>query len=124
MRSPGDLSEELARELAELHARLREREIDEPAVLGILETLLSLLAEPGARNPKTRIHVGHTVLLRICADPAVEHNLGQMTPELAELIQDIGVFLDDVSAAPEVAVNFSSTPELLLQRVRTLRGRV
>lgn len=41
--------------------------------------------------------------------------------ELSDILGDIGGILHDTFHAPEVAENFDSAPELLLERIRAFR---
>ena len=94
------------------------------AVLNSLDNLLAWLVQPENNTNKNcraiDLFVTTEIWDKVCRSPK-----GGAVTELPEsvcsLIFDVGGQLHDTHTAPEVAVNFESTPEQLLMRTRKLK---
>ena len=62
--------------------------------------------------------------LFFCLDDHWAGDWDHLSPDLADILADIGGALHDTVKDPAIAENFGSTPELLLERLQALDGRL
>jgi hypothetical protein len=100
--------DELAREASD-HGPLIQR----------LHALLTYLASPEGR---TNANCWTADLFFCLGDDWGEVSWDHVPDELGDILADLGGALHDTVQAPDVAENFDSTPELLLQRLGRIAG--
>jgi hypothetical protein len=109
--------ESVSAELRPLLQRVYERIVKQPSDLhkikGALENLLSYLTTPSGR---TSANCVATDLFFCLEDWGVDWE--RFPENLTDIIGDMGGALHDTVSRPEIASNFESTPEQLLERVR------
>jgi len=92
------------------------RPINQPAIKRSIEALLLFLTTAQGR---TDANV-QAVSLFVSIDDDWENDWLELPPPLVEIISDIGGALHDSVSASDMAEEFDSTPEQLLQRIQRL----
>jgi len=95
----------------------KQEEPDIAAIKQSLEMLLEFLSSPEGRTHDHCCQTDTFFCLHDDRGVSWEH----LPDELEQILSDIGGALHDTISAPEVARNFSSTPEQLLERVRKMK---
>ena len=83
-----------------------------------VEDLLEYLTTPAGRTNANCVAVDHFFCLR----DGWEGHWEDEPTGLADVLGDMGGALHDTISAPEIAENFDSTPELLLEALRAFKG--
>ena len=109
-----------APELKALVQKVYQLVVDDPTDLSALKDalvrLLQFLASPAGR---TDANCWATDLF-FCVDDHWERRWNHLPESFAEVLDDIGGALHDTIGCLEVAQNFDSTPEQLLERVQVI----
>ena len=110
-------------ELQSLISEVRRRLIEHPANLAslksALENLLDFLTAPSGNTDK---YCEETDLY-FCLHDEDGFNWEHLPEEFQLILDDMGGQLHDPVKHPEIASNFESTPEQLLERVREINVR-
>lgn len=109
---PG-VSPELAPLICEFYIALIATPVQAPTIKVAAERVLTFLASPNGKTDANCTAVDHFLSFD---GPDVS---GLPTP-LSDVIRDMAGQLHDTVSAPEVALNFESTPEQLLVRLRAI----
>ncbi|MDD5541946.1 MAG: hypothetical protein PHX83_02110 [Acidobacteriia bacterium] len=113
-RPPSGVDESLRPLLERLHKRLTFRPVDAPALRSAIIGVLEFLASPSGRTDANC----RAVDLFLTQDEAWD---GDELPEsFVEILADMSGALHDTISASDIAANFESTPEQLLERARRL----
>jgi hypothetical protein len=104
-------------ELVELVIRHQPTEL--PLLVDALELLFAFLASPEGRTDANVRYTGSFLLGGVLDKSRWVH----LPQPFQDILFDAGAQLDDTFRAPEVAANFDSTPEQLLDRTQWLRAR-
>jgi hypothetical protein len=110
------VSQELRPLLARVYNLIHEASVNLPALRDALVALLSFLGEPENR---TSDNCG-AVDLFFAVDDHWSVKWDILPENYQCLLDDIGGTLHDAANAPDIAENFSSTPEQLFDRARKL----
>jgi len=102
--------------LKQFYCALITRPINQPAIKRSIEALLLFLTTAQGR---TDANV-QAVSLFVSIDDDWENDWLELPPPLVEIISDIGGALHDSVSASDMAEEFDSTPEQLLQRIQRL----
>jgi hypothetical protein len=108
--------------LAGLRKALGCRARGSVAVARAVQGILEFLCSPSNDNDENCASAGHFILLDLLEDPEIKAAVSELPDELGLIIEDMGSFLDDVHTAPDIARNFESTPQQLLERLRKLQN--
>jgi hypothetical protein len=115
----GRLTVGLRPRLGEAYEAIIERPYDVPRIVSAVEHLLEYLASSEGRTHANCVAVDHFFCLR----DDWQGDWEDEPEELADVLGDIGGALHDTIKAPEIAENFDSTPELLLEQLRAFKAR-
>jgi hypothetical protein len=111
-------------QLQKLVVAVRDCIIEQPTDIlrlnSTLENLLSFLTAPAER---TKENCGETDLY-FCLHADNGFNWDHLPEDYQLILDDIGGQLHDTIESPEIAKNFESTPEQLLERIRRLKPQV
>lgn len=110
------LSPELSKLIEAVRGCLVERPTDFSRLKSSLCDLLSYLTTPSGRTHENCRDVD----LFFCLHGDNNWNWDHLPEEFRLVLDDIGGQLHDTVEHPEVAINFESTPEQLLDRVRKI----
>jgi hypothetical protein len=112
-------STELQRLVVAVHDAIIEQPTDRGRLYSSIEDLLSFLTTPAGRTDQNCQETDKYFLLH-------EDNgftWGHLPEEYQLILDDIGGQLHDTVMSPNIASNFESTPEQLLDRVRKLKNK-
>lgn len=115
----GPLASQLRPLLGGAYEAIIARPYDVPRITSAIETLLAYLASPQGR---TDAHC-RAVDFFFCLGDGWERDWEDEPEEFADILADMGGALHDTVTHPEIAANFDSTPEQLLERMRNFRQR-
>jgi hypothetical protein len=104
-------------QLVELVIRHQPTEL--PLLVDALELLFAFLASPEGRTDVNVRYTGSFLLGGVLDKSRWAH----LPQPFQDILFDAGAQLDDTFRAPEVAANFDSSPEQLLDRTQWLRAR-
>jgi hypothetical protein len=110
------VSQELRPLLARVYDLIHEASVNLPALRDALVALLSFLCEPESRTSDNC----RAVDLFFAVDDHWTVKWDILPENYQRLLDDIGGALHNAVDAPDIAENFSSTPEQLLDRARQL----
>ena len=113
----GHLTAGLRPKLGDAYEAIVGRPYDVPRIVEAVEHLLEYLASPEGRTHANCVAVDSFFCLRDDWAGDWEDEPGA----LADVLGDMGGALHDTIAAPEIAENFDSTPELLLEQLRVFK---
>jgi hypothetical protein len=102
--------------LLAIYRELERNSVDRGALKAVLENLLLFLASPEGRTNANCWAADLFFCLREGWTVETEH----VPDEFADILADMGGALHDTIHAPEIAANFYSTPEQLLERVQDI----
>jgi hypothetical protein len=105
--------------LGEAYDAIVARPYDVPRIAAAVEALLTYLASSEGRTSSHCIAVDHF----FCLGDGWQADWEDEPEDLADILADMGGALHDTFGAPDVAENFDSTPEQLLERIRAFRRR-
>ena len=105
--------------LGDAYEAIVARPYDVPRIAAVVEELLSYLASKEGRTQPNCVAVDHF----FCWGEGWERDWEDEPAELSDVLADIGGALHDTISAPEIAENFDSTPEQLLERIRAFRAK-
>jgi hypothetical protein len=111
------VSPELAPLLYAVYDELQPRPVNPRRLRSALEGLLEFLATPDGRT-NANCHVADWFFMG--PDASWDHSF--LPRSLEVILDDIAGALHDAVSAPQVAINFASTPEQLLARLRAERA--
>ncbi len=114
----GDVSKALDSLVPRVCEEIQRRPSELRALREGLEALLAFLASPSGRTDANC----QAVDTFFCVPDVHGWNgeWGHLPQAFREILADIGGMLHDTVSAPEIARNFDSTPEQLLDRVRNI----
>jgi hypothetical protein len=113
-RPASDVDQILGPLLERLHQSLILRPVDGPALRTAMIGLLEFLASPRGRTDANCRAVDSFLM----QDQAWDSD--QLPESFVEILADMSGALHDTVSAPDIAANFESTPEQLLERSRRL----
>jgi hypothetical protein len=116
----GRLTVGLRPRLGEAYEAIIARPYDVPRIVNAVEQLLEYLASSEGRTHANCVAVDHF----FCFRDDWQGDWEDEPEQLADVLGDIGGALHDTIKAPEIAENFDSTPELLLEQLRAFKGRL
>jgi hypothetical protein len=119
VRSDGKLGVGLRWRLAGAYEAIITRPYEPSRIAAALEELLAYLASKEGRTHPNCVAVDHF----FCMGDGWERDWEDEPSELTDVLADIGGALHDTIKAPEIAENFDSTPEQLLDRIRAFRAK-
>lgn len=111
-----DVSPELKPLLHRFYEVACARPLNPVALKGVLVGLLEFLATPEGRTNSNCWAVD-----LFCMSDDWERDWGELPQEFIDILTDMAGALHDTVKAPDIARNFDSTPEQLLERARKLR---
>jgi hypothetical protein len=114
---PESLGLGLRPRLGRAYEAIIARPYDPQEITLAVEELLEYLTTPAGRTNANCVAVDHFFCLR----DGWEGDWEDEPAGLADVLGDMGGALHDTLSAPEVAENFDSTPELLLQALRAFK---
>ena len=100
--------------LEQLHRCLTRRPVDLPAARAAIVGVLEFLASPSGRTDANCQAVDFFLM----QDEAWDAD--KLPESFVEILADMSGALHDTVSAPDIAANFDSTPEQLLERARRL----
>jgi len=113
--------ERVSPELAPLlHAAYRSIQGHAPHLADLQSALRDLLKFLSSKNGRTNANCSATDSFFLDIDDQWEGTREQLPEPYRDLLGDIGGCLHDTVSAPEMAENFDSTPEQLLERLERL----
>lgn len=111
---PTDADEVLRPLLRRLHDELQRTPAELPALRAAIIAVLEVLASPPGRTDANRRAVDSFLM----HDEAWDAD--RLPQSYADVLSDMAGALHDSITAPDIAANFESTPEQLLERARRL----
>jgi hypothetical protein len=118
--SDGRLSLGLRPRLGDAYEAIIARPYDVPRIVVTVERLLEYLS-----SSEGRTHVNWVAVDRFfCIRDDWEGDWEDEPEALADILGDMGGALHDTISAPEIAENFDSTPEQLLEQLRAFKSRL
>lgn len=113
--------ERVSPELAPLlYATYRSIQGEIPDLAALQSALRDLLQFLSSKKGRTNANCSATDSFFLDVDDKWEGGRGQLPEPYQDLLGDIGGCLHDTVSAPEIAENFDSTPEQLLERLERL----
>jgi hypothetical protein len=120
VRSDGKLTVGLRPRLGDAYEAIIARPYDVPRIVGTVERLLEYLSTSEGRTHANCVAVDSF----FCFRDDWEGHWEDEPEALADVLGDMGGALHDTISAPEIAENFDSTPEQLLEQLRAFKGRL
>lgn len=111
-----DVSPELKAVLHKFYETSCARPLDPVALKGDLVNLLEFLTTPEGRTDSNCWAVD-----LFCMSEDWERDWGELPEEFIDILADMSGALHDTVKAPEIARNFDSTPEQLLERAKRIQ---
>ena len=105
--------------LGDAYEAIVSRPYDPARIAAAVEELLAYLASNEGRTHPNCVAVDHF----FCLGEGWERDWEDEPQELTDILADMGGALHDTIKAPDVAENFDSTPEQLLERIRAFRAK-
>ena len=106
--------------LGDAYEAIIARPYDVPRIMGAVERLLEYLSSSEGRTHANCVAVDSF----FCMRDDWEGDWEDEPEALADVLGDMGGALHDTIKAPEIAENFDSTPELLLEQLRAYKNRL
>jgi hypothetical protein len=119
VRRDGKLGLGLRWRLGDAYEAIIARPYDPNRIAAAVEELLVYLASKEGRTQPNCVAVDHFFRL----GEGWERDWEDEPAELADVLADMGGALHDTISTPEIAENFDSTPEQLLERIRAFRAK-
>ena len=119
VRQDGKVGLGLRWRLADTYEAIIARPYDPSRIAAAVEELLVYLVSKEGRTHVNCVAVDHF----FCLGEGWERDWEDEPAELADVLADIGGALHDTFKAPDIAENFDSTPEQLLERIRAFRAK-
>jgi hypothetical protein len=120
VRSDGRLTVGLGPRLGDAYEAIIARPYDVPRIVESVERLLEYLASSEGRTHANCVAVDSF----FCIRDDWEGDWEDEPEALANVLGDMGGSLHDTFSAPDIAENFDSTPELLLEQLRAFKRRL
>jgi hypothetical protein len=112
----GAVSPELGDLVGEVYERITEEPSDLAKLKTAMESLLTFLGSPAGRTDANCL----TTDAFFCISDHWKRRWEHLPDGFTLILDDIGGILHDTVSSPHIAMNFESTPEQLLERVRRL----
>jgi hypothetical protein len=116
--APEHLTPRLRPRLKDAYEAIISRPYDVPRIAARVEELLVCLSSREGRTNGNCVAVDSF----FCIRDGWEGDWEDEPAALADVLGDMGGALHDTISAPEIAENFDSTPELLLEQLRRFRS--
>jgi hypothetical protein len=105
---------ELDHLLEQLKLATFSAELSKSEAISVMENLLSWLNKPENNTDDNCQHIDHFVAVEIIAEKGFQN----LPEDIKGILFDMGATLHYAHASPEIAENFESMPDQLLDRVR------